>query len=90
MLGDVFSNGKYLITCSDWFYTMDGGSYKGIWGDCEVVETKDIIGIGPKRETNWMVKVGVKNPVFIGGCQINYFQKCDEKPIGNNYVYMPE
>lgn len=74
--------GKYLITTHEWFYAPDGKQYRAVWGDVQITQTKDIIGLDPNRVTsNYCYKVGTEeHHIIIGGCQVMYSVKCDIRP----------
>lgn len=74
--------GKYLITTDSWFTAPDGKEYKAVWGECEVISTKEALGFDPNRNSaNWFVKVGNKNKhILVAGCQIHYAIKSEENP----------
>lgn len=74
--------GKYLITTHEWFYAPDGKQYRAVWGDVQIVQTKDVIGLDPNRVTsNYCYKVGTEeHHIIIGGCQVMYSVKCDNRP----------
>ena len=74
--------GKYLITTNEWFYAPDGKQYRAVWGEVELLQTKDVLGVEPNRVTaNWTLRVGTEEDhILIGGCQINYSVKCENKP----------
>lgn len=71
--------GKYLITTDDWFYAPDGRTYKSVFGEVEVLNDNNTLGIKTNaRATNWYAKVGTEeNHVLIAGCQIHYAVKTD-------------
>jgi hypothetical protein len=75
-------NGKYLITTDNWFYGPDGKQYRGVWGEVQIFDDNQILGIKTNmRSTNWYAKVGTEeNHVIIAGCQIHYAIKCEQKP----------
>lgn len=78
--------GKYLINTDMWFTAPDGKDYKAVWGEVEVLQTKEVWGFEPLRPSqNWFLKVGTDdNHVLIAGCQIHYAVKCEVRPYSGN------
>ena len=74
--------GNYLITTDNWFIAPDGKQYKAVWGNVEILNSDEALGIKTNaRSTNWFVKIGTKNNhVLIAGCQIHYSVKCNNEP----------
>jgi len=64
------------------FMPPDGKQYRAVWGDVQIIQTKDVIGLDPNRVTsNYCYKVGTKEQhIIIGGCQVMYSVKCDMRP----------
>lgn len=73
--------GNYLITTDNWFLAPNGKSYKGVWGNVQIVDDL-ILKIKTNRmATNWFAMVGShENHVLIAGCQIHYAVKTDSEP----------
>jgi hypothetical protein len=73
--------GKYLITTDNWFYGPDGGQYRAVWGEVQIIQGT-FLGIKTNaRSANWYVKVGPENNhVIVAGCQIHYAVACEKEP----------
>jgi hypothetical protein len=74
--------GNYLITTDNWFFAPDGGQYKSVWGNVEILEDS-LLGVKTNRNSsNWYAKIGSEdNHVIVAGCQIHYALKSDIKPM---------
>ena len=74
--------GKYLVSCNEWFYAPDGKQYIAVWGEVIILDDNSTLGIKSNRNsTNWFAKVGSEDKhVIIAGCQIHYAVKCIIKP----------
>ena len=77
--------GKYIITTDAWFYAPDGKLYRAVWGEVEVFDDNQVLGIKTNaKATNWYAKIGTdENHVIVAGCQIHYATKCEQKPEEN-------
>lgn len=74
--------GKYIITTDAWFYAPDGKLYRAVWGEVEVFDDNQVLGIKTNaKATNWYAKIGTdENHVIVAGCQIHYAMKCENEP----------
>lgn len=79
-LKNMITNGKHLITSDCWFMAPDGEYYRGAFGDVEILNDTEALGIKTNaRSANWFAKVGTSESyVLIAGCQIHYAVRCDE------------
>lgn len=75
----LIQNGKHLIFTDTWFVGPDGEFYNAAFGDVEICNDEDALGIKTNaRSSNWFAKVGTENSyVIIAGCQIHYAVRCD-------------
>lgn len=78
----IEQNKRYLVSTLDWFHGKDGEIYKAAWGTCRIISMEDAFGFKPSRpSTNWFMKIGDEdNHIIVGGCQIFYCVRCEERP----------
>jgi len=88
----MIKNGEnYLVTTHDWFMAPDGEQYKAIYGNCQIIQTKEALGFNPTRSVNWILEIkGETEEATIGGCQINYAFKCKKPPMKKEGTYKHE
>ena len=79
-LKNTITTGKHLIQCDAWFIAPDGEYYLAAFGDVEILNDVEALGIKTNaRSANWFAKVGTSDSyVIIAGCQIHYAVRCDE------------
>jgi hypothetical protein len=83
---NLFTTKPLLITTSNWFRASDGFQYLSVWGIARIISTKALMGFDPASpSTNWLLVMSsvsgdANKTIIIGGCQVNYFAVCPDRP----------
>ena len=73
-----------VVTVRNWVYCGDGNQYKAFFGLVGFDKAEDILGFRPgSGQANFIIIVGVMNPVLISGCEFVAFENC-KRPTGRS------
>ncbi len=68
-----------VVTVRDWVWCADNNQYKAFFGNVKFEKAEDVLGYKPgSGQANFIVKVGLLNPIYISGCEFIAFHGCEE------------
>ena len=68
-----------VVTVRNWVYTKDGSCYHALFGWVEFKKAEEVLGFRPgSGQANFIVTVGIANPIWVSGCEFVAFEQCDD------------